>query len=513
MSAVSAVFAYLVMQRNDVVRKGWDDFADRVARTAKTMDRDSGNAIADRVSVRRLAIANAAEISRTLKPLEERAKALVEERDAFADALRSIANNVGAQNIPGDADMRSLATYAASKDKVVDAVDQAITSRNKVYTRLAEVSRAQLGELIDTNALKNGDTQAITPLTDAINRKGNRCSVYEKELAEISRIAGKSSSFDNDEKSYAQSAQSVRAAVSELRAGNRKLQGELESARTAISHTFHCGQQASVQDRPAGDCHPVLHQFTHNLITVNEIISILNQGVNSPVLPRDLRQHRTSKAVFSCVKRNIDNPALRIVIQPVRYRFLFHMRILSPERLFHKQFPRFIRRCDNGLRRQRTSVRLRHGAIGELEAEAADIIPRGFHGTVEGCHVAHRGTVNLPGQRRCQIPYPEMPSIPYGINESPRHTASCKLPGKCQRHAPFGGNDSRQVVLILQRVEPYGVQTGFAAFINHRLRLHGTLPGPAGNAKNLGGSEILLDPIDNVWRMKHRYHRSHKYNY
>ncbi|MCQ2378409.1 MAG: hypothetical protein MJ016_04250 [Victivallaceae bacterium] len=234
LAAVSAVFAYLVMQRNDVVRKGWDDFAERISSTAKTLDRDSGAAIADRVSARRLAIANAAEVARILKPLEERARALVEERDAFADALRAIARNVGAQDIPGDADMRGISTYAAGKDKVVDAVDKAITSRNKVYTRLAEVSRSQLGELIDTNALRNGDTSAIDPLTSAINRKGNRCSAYEKELTEIGRIAGKSGSFDNGENAYAQSAQAVRAAVSELRDNGRKLQSELDSAQATI---------------------------------------------------------------------------------------------------------------------------------------------------------------------------------------------------------------------------------------------------------------------------------------
>ncbi len=230
LAVVSAVFAFLMMQKSDKTQVGWEAFVSEVGKTAKTLDQKSGKPIAGKLSATALSIDSAEQVGDALKLLSRRAKEIIAERDAFADILARIANNVGATDVPGDAEMCGLETYAASKDKVFNAVDQAMSNHTRVFKKLNDVANSQLNASLNVDALRNGDTTAVAPLVNAINKQADANRAYERTLGNVARMVN----VDFDKEKASGVSDGVRAKLSSLDADKRQLERDLDAAKRTI---------------------------------------------------------------------------------------------------------------------------------------------------------------------------------------------------------------------------------------------------------------------------------------
>lgn len=230
LAVASAVLAGFMMHKNGKTTQGWEAFVGEIGRTAKTLDQKSGKPIAGKLSAVALSMDSAEQIGGTLKVLSRRAKEIVEERDVFADTLSRIANNVGATDVPGDAEMCGLETYRASKDKVANAVDRAMSNHTRVFEKLNNVARTQLDASLDVAALRNGDTAAVAPLVDAINKQAGSNRAYERELGNIARLV--QSDFDKEKISGVFAG--VSAKLDSLKSEKGQLARDLDAAKRTI---------------------------------------------------------------------------------------------------------------------------------------------------------------------------------------------------------------------------------------------------------------------------------------
>ena len=230
LAVVSAVFAFLMMQKNGKTQQGWAAFVSEVGKTAKTLDQKSGKPIAGKLSAAALSIDSADQVEGALKVLSRRAKEIVAERDVFADTLSRIANNVGATDVPEDAEMCGLETYIASKDKVFNAVDQAMSNHTRVFEKLNSVAHSQLDASLDVAALRKGDTSAVAPLVEAINKQAGSNRAYERELGNIARLVHSDFNKENVPGVF----KGVHTALRGLEAQKRQLERDLNTAKGTI---------------------------------------------------------------------------------------------------------------------------------------------------------------------------------------------------------------------------------------------------------------------------------------
>ena len=239
LAVVSAVFSYILFDKRSEFIAGWDQFALTVSKSADILDRKSGdNKIKNQLNEQNLNHVNVGNIDSRLPELSRRAEKIIAERDTFAEALRRSAAIVGSRDIPTDEELCSLSGYETGKNKIVNAINDSINRRNAIYNKIQQLFKRESGSLecnLDITALKDGRMNALDPLESALRREHNRVSNYEKNLQEISRIAGGSGALDKSESGYADSVKKITGAVKAQDEKCNKLQGDLQSANSTIS--------------------------------------------------------------------------------------------------------------------------------------------------------------------------------------------------------------------------------------------------------------------------------------
>ncbi len=243
LAIVSAVFAFLMMQKNDATQQGWKAFVTEINATAKALDQKSGKPIAGQLSEKALGMDQAEKLGATLKQLSNRANEVVKERDAFADTLCRIGNKVGATDVPSEDEMCALETYPDGKEKIFKAVCTAMSNRDSVFKKLIDVAKKQYNVTIDAGALASGDTKAITPLVDAINQQADESRSYESELNNIAKLVKVDFTKDN----VRNVSEGVRTAIRTLEASKRQLERDLDSAKRTIREKENAVQESAAK--------------------------------------------------------------------------------------------------------------------------------------------------------------------------------------------------------------------------------------------------------------------------
>ena len=248
LAVVSAVFSYILFDKRSQFIAGWDQFAVTVSKSAAILEKKSGdNKLKTQLAEQKLNHVNVGKVDAVLPELTKRAEKIIAERDTFAEALRRAASIVGSRDIPSDEELCSLTGYESGKNKIVNAVNDSINRRNAIYAKIQQLFQREAGSLgceLDIVKLKAGDLSALDPLEKALSRERTRVSSYEKNLQEISRIAGGSGSLDKSESGYSDSTKKVTGAVKTQDEKCRKLSTDLQSANNTIAK-----QQSEIEEK------------------------------------------------------------------------------------------------------------------------------------------------------------------------------------------------------------------------------------------------------------------------
>lgn len=246
LAIASAVLSYILFERRSQLISGWDKYAAAVSATAKELDAKSADKLGVKLNTQKLDHRNVGKVDPLLPLLQQRSAQIIAERDAFAEALRRVAAIIEAKNIPSDAELCDLATFADSKNKIVNFVNDAITKRNNIYAQLSSISSRELKTSLDVAALKSGDSSALKTLDGALQRQNARISYYERQLGLIHRYAGGTSSFDASESAYQGSADNVVSSVKAQDTKLRQTSSDLNAANAQIAK-----QKAEIAERDA----------------------------------------------------------------------------------------------------------------------------------------------------------------------------------------------------------------------------------------------------------------------
>lgn len=248
LALISAIFSIILFSKRSEFLAGWDQFAEAVSKSAATLDKKSGdNKLSRQLAMQRLDHTNVGQVGDILPELNKRSVKIIAQRDAFAEALRRSASIVGSRDIPSDDELCSLSGYEKGKNNIVNSVNDAINRRNAIYNKLQQLFRQESGSLksdLDIAGLKEGKLSALDPVVDALQRNRSRISVYERNLQEISRVAGENSSFRKGEDDYTQSVGKITTAVKAQDEKVNKLQSDLTGANNTISK-----QQSEIEEK------------------------------------------------------------------------------------------------------------------------------------------------------------------------------------------------------------------------------------------------------------------------
>ena len=143
---------------------------------------------------------------------------------------------------------------------------------------------------------------------------------------------------------------------------------------------------------------------------------------------------------------------------------------------------------------------------GKFEPEGVHIVGSGAYGGVEGRPRPDGLRVPAPGCVQAQVAEPETARPPQGVDQGGRHTDAGVRIRRRQRDGPGDAAYGVEVV-------PYGVQVEFGAAENriqglvHHPRFGRTGEGMpplrfGHRIEQLGGSVLLLHPVDDVNRMQ-----------
>lgn len=230
-AAASAVFSYFLFEKRSQFVDGWAKMAVAINKSAVELDRDSGTKkLADELTRSTLSHESYAELDSRLPKLAERAKQVVQSRNALASALYTIGNAVEAQKLPTEKSLCGLNTYDAGKDAVVNAVADAIRNRDTQYSKLSKMSRQYLKTNIDVKAMKRGNSSALASLEKALNAENSRRSKYESGLRAIAGNVGKQFNAQN----YASSVDTISKNVANLRDLQKKTASDLRNTQNKL---------------------------------------------------------------------------------------------------------------------------------------------------------------------------------------------------------------------------------------------------------------------------------------
>lgn len=234
LAAASAVFSYFLFEKRGQLLGGWDKMAAVINQAAKEIDRNSGTKVAGELTAEALGHTNYEALDGNLKKITGLIKDLTTQRDELADALIRISSaaeykKVNKQNLTG------LNSYAAGKQDVVKGVSNAIANRNRTIDRLVNVARNTVNVNLNVNNLKNGDANALNPLTGELDKIRARRNEYEAGIRNINSQTN--AGIPNfDDKNYKNSVNKSYQAVRDLKGKYQSMVNEVDRAKQNIQN-------------------------------------------------------------------------------------------------------------------------------------------------------------------------------------------------------------------------------------------------------------------------------------
>ena len=214
LAAASAVFSYFLFEKRGQLVGGWDKMATAINQAAVEIDRNSGTKVAKELTPEALGHTNYATLDENLRKITKLVKDLTIQRDELADALLRVSSSAELRNINKQG-LTGLDTYAAGKLDVMKGVNDAITKRNRTIDQFVNLVRNTLNVNLNARALKDGDTNAMKQLTDALNQIKSRRNAYEAKIRDINSQTG-AGAPNFDDKNYNNSLNKTLEAVRNL---------------------------------------------------------------------------------------------------------------------------------------------------------------------------------------------------------------------------------------------------------------------------------------------------------
>ena len=232
LAAASAVFSYFLFEKRSQFVDGWAKMAVAINKSAVELDRDSGTKkVADELTASTLSHEKYADLDQRLPKLAERARQVVNSRNALASALYTIGNAVEAKKLPGEKALCGLDTYDAGKDDVINAVSDAISRRDRQYNNVIKLAQKYLNAKLNVRDLKSGNASALGNMEKALQADKTRRSNYEDTLK---RIGGRVNARLNTGSNYSQSTKSIADGVEKLYRVYRATDSDLKKTRAAL---------------------------------------------------------------------------------------------------------------------------------------------------------------------------------------------------------------------------------------------------------------------------------------
>ena len=212
LAAASAVFSYFLFEKRGQLVGGWDKMATAINQAAVEIDRNSGTKVAKELTPEALGHTNYATLDENLRKITKLVKDLTIQRDELADALLRVSSSAELRNINKQG-LTGLDTYAAGKNLV----------RNTLNVNL------------NARALKDGDTNAMKQLTDALNQIKSRRNAYEAKIRDINSQTG-AGAPNFDDKNYNNSLNKTLQAVRDLKGKYQGMVSEVDKAKQNIQN-------------------------------------------------------------------------------------------------------------------------------------------------------------------------------------------------------------------------------------------------------------------------------------
>ena len=221
LAAASAVFSYFLFEKRGQLVGGWDKMATAINQAAVEIDRNSGTKVAKELTPEALGHTNYATLDENLRKITKLVKDLTIQRDEL--------RNINKQGLTG------LDTYAAGKLDVMKGVNDAITKRNRTIDQFVNLVRNTLNVNLNARALKDGDTNAMKQLTDALNQIKSRRNAYEAKIRDINSQTG-AGAPNFDDKNYNNSLNKTLQAVRDLKGKYQGMVSEVDKAKQNIQN-------------------------------------------------------------------------------------------------------------------------------------------------------------------------------------------------------------------------------------------------------------------------------------
>ena len=234
LAAASAVFSYFLFEKRGQLVGGWDKMATAINQAAVEIDRNSGTKVAKELTPEALGHTNYATLDENLRKITKLVKDLTIQRDELADALLRVSSSAELRNINKQG-LTGLDTYAAGKLDVMKGVNDAITKRNRTIDQFVNLVRNTLNVNLNARALKDGDTNAMKQLTDALNQIKSRRNAYEAKIRDINSQTG-AGAPNFDDKNYNNSLNKTLEAVRNLNNKYRGMVSEVDKAKQNIQN-------------------------------------------------------------------------------------------------------------------------------------------------------------------------------------------------------------------------------------------------------------------------------------
>lgn len=234
LAAASAVFSYFLFEKRGQLVGGWDKMATAINQAAVELDRNSGTKVAKELTPEALGHTNYATLDENLRKITKLVKDLTIQRDELADALLRVSSSAELRNINKQG-LTGLDTYAAGKLDVMKGVNDAITKRNRTIDQFVNLVRNTLNVNLNARALKDGDTNAMKQLTDALNQIKSRRNAYEAKIRDINSQTG-AGAPNFDDKNYNNSLNKTLQAVRDLKGKYQGMVSEVDKAKQNIQN-------------------------------------------------------------------------------------------------------------------------------------------------------------------------------------------------------------------------------------------------------------------------------------
>ena len=233
-AAGAAVLSYFLFEKRTQMLTGWKQMEDQIIKTAAELDKGSETQLAAGFGEDALHHRNSlADMQSKLNTLSEGAKKVVQQRDALANTINTIAKTVEVNTVDV-AQLKNTEKYYAYSKTVVSSVS-AIRQRNDriVSNFIAAGATLQVNGTVTDIKKEDSGAAFVGKIRTAVNMKNTRINTYESNLRKIAGTVGKS--FSNAEASYSKSASDVATGVSMQKNQLNTTINELKSTKGQVS--------------------------------------------------------------------------------------------------------------------------------------------------------------------------------------------------------------------------------------------------------------------------------------